>query len=289
MNWILVIVVVILIFLAIRGAYRGFLRIVFSLVALIIVIVIAAAAAPKISSFLTENTGIYDRIEERCVERVSSYMDSDEFEVNLGDALASYSGDTTDTDTDSGDASDTEESSSLLTGDWMLPSLVEDYLADAVISGDSDSSSSDTTEEESADDTADETMAAVTEQLSDMTAQAKEQAAEAIGARIASILLTIISYIIAVIAAIIVVKIIGAVIGLIGKLPVIGGINRLFGLFAGIFEGLLVSWVLLLLLSVVAGTESGSAVSAMIAENAFLTWLYDNNLVLSILGQFLSF
>ena len=289
MNWILVIVVVILIFLAIRGAYRGFLRIVFSLVDLIIVIVIAAAAAPKISSFLTENTGIYDRIEERCVERVSSYMDSDEFEVNLGDALASYSGDTTDTDTDDGDTSDTEESSSLLTGDWMLPSLVEDYLADAVISGDSDSSSSDTTEEESADDIADETMAAVTEQLSDMTAQAKEQAAEAIGARIASILLTIISYIIAVIAAIIVVKIIGAVIGLIGKLPVIGGINRLFGLFAGIFEGLLVSWVLLLLLSVVAGTESGSAVSAMIAENAFLTWLYDNNLVLSILGQFLSF
>ncbi len=70
MNWLLIIVLAILLFCAIRGWNRGLLRILYSLVSIILLIGLIGYATPHISNFVKENTGIYTSIQERCTNAV---------------------------------------------------------------------------------------------------------------------------------------------------------------------------------------------------------------------------
>ncbi len=69
----------------------------------------------------------------------------------------------------------------------------------------------------------------------------------------------------------------------IGKLPVIRGVNRFFGLFAGVIEGFFVVWVLMYIGALLVTTTLGQAMLNDIEESAFLTFLYDNNLIVTLL------
>ncbi len=61
------------------------------------------------------------------------------------------------------------------------------------------------------------------------------------------------------------------------KLPVIRGIDRFFGMLFGLFLGLLFIWLFFMVVSVLANTPFGATTLAMIRENPFLLWLYQNN------------
>lgn len=70
MNWVLILVLLVLACCAIYGYTKGFLRIVFSLVAWVIVLVFVSWATPHVSQWIQENTTIYEKIEAACEESV---------------------------------------------------------------------------------------------------------------------------------------------------------------------------------------------------------------------------
>lgn len=62
-NWLSVGTAVFLLAMVLYGHYRGFLRIVVSLVALIVTLVIVRMGTPYVTSFLLQNTGVRDAME----------------------------------------------------------------------------------------------------------------------------------------------------------------------------------------------------------------------------------
>ena len=73
----------------------------------------------------------------------------------------------------------------------------------------------------------------------------------------------------------------------VNHIPLIGGVNRFLGFFAGGFQGVILVWLLFALLSIMSVTSTGGVLTDSIEKNTFLSLLYQHNLVLSILGQVL--
>ncbi len=63
------------------------------------------------------------------------------------------------------------------------------------------------------------------------------------------------------------------------KLPVIRKIDRFFGMLIGLLLGLLFIWLFFMIVSLFATTPFGTKMLAMIQENPFLVWLYQNNAI----------
>lgn len=66
------------------------------------------------------------------------------------------------------------------------------------------------------------------------------------------------------------------------SLPMIGTLNRLGGLLAGLLQGLLIIWALFLILSLFAGSETGMMLLEQIYGEPFLKELYTHNLYLAV-------
>ena len=69
------------------------------------------------------------------------------------------------------------------------------------------------------------------------------------------------------------------ILDLVSKLPVLDQVNRIAGMAVGLVEGVLVVWIFFVVLTVFAGTEFGQTALQMVNENAFLSFLYNNNLL----------
>ena len=68
MNWLLLVVVGLILFCAIRGWRRGLLRILYSLISVVLLIGLISYATPYISSYIKNYTGIYTALEQHCVQ-----------------------------------------------------------------------------------------------------------------------------------------------------------------------------------------------------------------------------
>lgn len=99
----------------------------------------------------------------------------------------------------------------------------------------------------------------------------------------AELLIQGIATLVAIILGIIISIIISALLGFIAHLPIIGFANRILGLAAGAVNGLLVVWIAFYLVAVLCATELGSTIIAQIYANEMLSYLYENNIVLTLL------
>lgn len=70
---------------------------------------------------------------------------------------------------------------------------------------------------------------------------------------------------------------------IISKLPIINGLNKTAGLLVGLFEGLLVIWMLCIVLTAFSSTETAQKLFEMIKESQFLSCLYNNNLLIRLI------
>lgn len=64
-NWLLIGVLIYLGFQILNGYHKGFIRIALSMVALIITIVAVSVLSPYVSKFLSENTELYNKVQEK--------------------------------------------------------------------------------------------------------------------------------------------------------------------------------------------------------------------------------
>ena len=92
-----------------------------------------------------------------------------------------------------------------------------------------------------------------------------------------------ISFLLSLILGVIVSILIQKLLGFISKLPLIGFADSICGLAAGAISGLILVWVLLFLVALMSTTNFGSTVISYIYENDFLIWLYENNILISII------
>lgn len=114
------------------------------------------------------------------------------------------------------------------------------------------------------------------------TALAESGVYETAGSKAADWILAGAAFLIALILAILIVRIIGRVLGVVNRIPVIGGINRVLGLFAGGFEAYIAVSLLFLFIALIAGTSAGGAITDSIDGNALLSYWYDHNILLNL-------
>lgn len=110
---------------------------------------------------------------------------------------------------------------------------------------------------------------------------------DALGKKMADWILAGISYFAALFVAGIIVSMIGRSLRIINRIPVLKGVNRTLGIFAGAFQGLILVWLLFMLLSLFAGTEEGKMCIEQIDQSSILRYLYYNNVPSKILTGFL--
>ena len=93
----------------------------------------------------------------------------------------------------------------------------------------------------------------------------------------------ILGFVITVIALRIAMMVVEIVLTIIGKLPLIGPLDKVLGLGCGAVKGVILCWVVLAAVSVLALTGVNTEFAAYISQSELLTWLQDNNLLLNLI------
>ena len=71
---------------------------------------------------------------------------------------------------------------------------------------------------------------------------------------------------------------------LLSKLPILGGMNQIFGAIAGLTIGLIIYWVVCIFIIAFSTTKLGSSLSAMVGSSPFLVFLSRINPIATFLG-----
>ncbi len=69
MNWLLIVIALIFLWNILQGLRRGFVQILFSLLGIFVALGITYAVTPLISEYVTNHTGVYEKIEDKCTEK----------------------------------------------------------------------------------------------------------------------------------------------------------------------------------------------------------------------------
>ena len=88
------------------------------------------------------------------------------------------------------------------------------------------------------------------------------------------------------ICLVIIFTIITKMLSIAAHLPIINSINRIGGVLFGVGEALLVVWILFVGIAMLANTSIGVELYKQVEDNAFLTKLYDSNLLMSLVTIF---
>lgn len=246
MNWVLIVVIVILAGYTLTGYAKGFLKIVYSLISWLVMLTFVIFVTPHIENYLKTETEIYNKVVVYCEDTLRQQVQQELGDVNISGAENSL----------------TENELFTAIADKLPQNLLEELK-------------SQTSE--------------ITEGLKEKTTEMAEELIETKGiygktaVAIADLFLKGISTLIAMVLGAIASIFISLVLGFIGKLPIIGFANKLLGLVAGAANGLLIIWIAFYIVAIMSTTNLGGTLISQIYENPFLIYLYENNLILSIL------
>ena len=107
-----------------------------------------------------------------------------------------------------------------------------------------------------------------------------------IGAYVTKLIADIIAFLVAWIVVTIIARVLMAVVGIVGKIPVIGGVNRIAGGVVGMAIGLIIVWILFILVTLLYNTAVGQACMKDIVASQILTKLYDGNVLMKFITKF---
>ena len=110
---------------------------------------------------------------------------------------------------------------------------------------------------------------------------------DAMATRASNLAMTAIAFLVVLLITFLVLHILSQVLDLISKLPVIGGVNHVLGGLAGFIKGIVLIWLLFAFVAMGSATTIGSVMLEAIYDSPILVWIYENNLVLTILMMFL--
>lgn len=93
------------------------------------------------------------------------------------------------------------------------------------------------------------------------------------------------AYIVVFVIVMALLKVTARLLNIVAKLPVIHTLNKFGGFAIGLAEGVIVTWVLFIFFVVAANTEVGMLVYEDIESSIWLSYLYDNNLIMNALSS----
>ncbi|MDO5292621.1 MAG: CvpA family protein [bacterium] len=99
---------------------------------------------------------------------------------------------------------------------------------------------------------------------------------------ITCMILNAISYIALFLIMMIIVRILANVLDIISRLPVLNSINKIGGIFVGALKSIIVIWLFFVILTVFSGSEFGQSMFAMINDSVLLSYIYNNNMLMSV-------
>lgn len=248
MNWVLILVILIVAVGAGIGYKRGMLRIAYSMVSWIIVLACVSWVTPHISRYLMDNTAIYNIIEQHCESAIRDSVTAKTTELAEEKSEEQQKG----IASQSGVASQSE----LMALGMNIPDAVLENIFDDTV-----------------------------EMAGDLIEQSGIY--EEIASGLANFVLDGIAIFCALIFTRLVVTIISQLLGVVSHIPVIRGMNRTLGLFAGGIYGLMIVWILFYIVALCNAGDVGKVVVPYIYENPVLTFLYENNLVLTLILKYL--
>ena len=106
------------------------------------------------------------------------------------------------------------------------------------------------------------------------------------GTYFAKVISDIVAFLVTLLVVTILVRTLLCIIGVIGKLPVIGGMNRVAGGIIGMGTGLIIVWLLFLIVTVFYDNAISQACLQDISDSKILQVLYDSNLLTKYVTNF---
>lgn len=103
----------------------------------------------------------------------------------------------------------------------------------------------------------------------------------------ADFILNGISFFIAFAVGMIVLHFFSEILGIVSRIPIIRGINKYLGTVAGAIYGFVVVWIVFYVIALCGTSEVGGALISYIYESPFLTYIYENNLIVALIMMFL--
>lgn len=245
MNWLLLLVILIIAWNVVRGYTRGFIRIVYSLVAWLLVGMLALAVTPYVADYIKENTSIqkdikdnaYNKIKEGIAEENNSLEEKEENGVQKENEESE--------DRYSEYYKEIEKLGMPIPDSILKEVFGKDNLADGIM------------EETGLYDL-------LSEKIS-------EVAVDGIAFGLSAIALGLIFLILY------------QVLAIVEKLPVINGINKSVGIIFGLIQGMFIVWIIFAIVAMSCTSKYGIIMISYIYENPLLQTIYENNLVLTLI------
>lgn len=72
---------------------------------------------------------------------------------------------------------------------------------------------------------------------------------------------------------------------LFSRIPVLNGLNKIGGFIFGLFNGAVYLWIACIIITIFAGTGWGQEIFAQINDSVILSYIYNNNYLLSFLAN----
>lgn len=125
----------------------------------------------------------------------------------------------------------------------------------------------------------------VTLKLQDGAADTQAVVAEYVADKLGTMIIDAASFLIVFVIVYIVLRVLAGVLNIVAKLPGIHALNKLAGAIVGFVWGFALIWVMCLILPAFASHEWAMNLSEQINNNQFLTFIYNNNLLVNIITK----
>lgn len=256
MNWLFLIVLALLVVYMYIGWKKGMILIIMSFVTLICSVIVTSVAAPQLNKYITDNTPIYETIRENTYNTLKQ-------NGSISDAISSAGEQAGIKDTSSatigqigGTIDDVVEK---VAKQLPLPEALREKMSSIKLGE------------------------AMSEGVISASSKLEDVITEFASTYIAGMICSAGCYIVVFAILYIILGVLFRLVNKISKLPLINELNKGLGVLFGLIKGVLVVWIFFIAITVLYNTEFAQAAMACINDNAFLGWLFDNNLIMNIL------
>ena len=104
----------------------------------------------------------------------------------------------------------------------------------------------------------------------------------------ADLILNLITYVVALLVVFALLRIASMALDILTHIPILHGLNHVFGFLIGLAQGVVVVWIVFLVVTICSSTQLGAQLLGMIYESPILDALYDSNLFLRWLLKFMA-
>lgn len=96
---------------------------------------------------------------------------------------------------------------------------------------------------------------------------------------LADMIISAITFVLLFVVLTLLIRILVHILDIVAKLPVIKTFNSIGGAIIGLFESIIIIWILCIVVTAFSATDWGQSICKAIADNGLLSLIYDNNMI----------